>query len=180
MPTTAFDAIVLSGGRGSRLGGVDKGAVEVGGAALLARARAAVAAAGTTVVVGAEVGGGPVHALAAGLRQVNAAVVVLLACDMPLVTAATVARLRETLDADPDAQGVLLADADGRQQYLAGAYRTAALRATVRGLGSTADLSMRRLVEGLRLRPIPAQADEAMDCDTWADVRRAAERLEDR
>jgi molybdopterin-guanine dinucleotide biosynthesis protein A len=179
MPAAAFDAIVLCGGRGSRLGGVDKGAVEVGGDPLLARARAAVAGAGTTVVVGAEVGGGPVHAVAAVLPRVGAAVVVLLACDMPFVTAATVARLRDALAGAPEADGVLLTDDAGHRQYLAGVYRTSALRESTRALGTTTDRSMRRLVEGLRLRPLPAQADEAMDCDTWDDVHRAAERLED-
>lgn len=179
MPTAAFDAIVLCGGRGSRLGGVDKSGVEVGGAALLARARAAVAEAGTTVVVGAEVGGGPVHAVAAGLPRVGAAVVVLLACDMPFVTSATVARLRNALAGAADADGVLLSDDTGRRQYLAGAYRTSALRESVLAVGTTEDQSMRRLVEDLRLRPLPAQADEAMDCDTWDDVHRAAQRLED-
>ena len=47
-----FDAIVLAGGRGSRLGGVSKPGVTVGGRRLLDIALAAVASARQVVVVG--------------------------------------------------------------------------------------------------------------------------------
>jgi len=47
-----FDAIVLTGGAASRLGGADKPALEVGGTTLLERVLAAVADAGRIVVVG--------------------------------------------------------------------------------------------------------------------------------
>lgn len=47
-----FDAIILAGGRGSRLGGVDKGALPVGGRALLDRVLDAARAAERVVVVG--------------------------------------------------------------------------------------------------------------------------------
>ncbi|XVV06848.1 molybdenum cofactor guanylyltransferase [Actinosynnema sp. CA-248983] len=49
-----WDAVVLAGGRGSRLGGVDKAAVEVGGRTLLDHALDAVRGARRTVVVGPE------------------------------------------------------------------------------------------------------------------------------
>lgn len=181
MPTVPHDAIVLTGGRGTRLGGVAKSEVVVAGATLLERARAAVAAAASTVVVGPEVPGGPVAGVEAGLRDVTADVVVLLACDMPLVSRHTVDRLVDALgSADDGVDAVLLCDGDGRRQYLAGAYRTAPLRAAVLSLGTTADRPMRRLVEGLRLREEVAQSAEAMDCDTWPDVDRAVRLLEER
>src|SRR4029079_9730524 len=80
-PTVRFDAVVLAGGRGRRLGGPSKPEVVVGGRALLDHALAAVAAADRVVVVGpsglARPGiprvledppdGGPVAGLAAGL-----------------------------------------------------------------------------------------------------------------
>lgn len=50
----AWDAVVLAGGRGSRLGGVDKAAVEVGGRTLLDHALEAVRGARRVVVVGPE------------------------------------------------------------------------------------------------------------------------------
>jgi molybdopterin-guanine dinucleotide biosynthesis protein A len=180
MPTAPFDAVVLTGGRGTRLGGVVKADVVVAGTSLLERARSAVAAAGATVVVGDDVRGGPVAAVEAGLRRVDADVVVLLACDMPLVSAHTVARLVDGLVDAADADGALLTDAEGRRQYLAAAYRTTRLRDAAGSLGQTTGRSMRRLVEGLRLREVAAHSDEAMDCDTWPDVARATELLEER
>ncbi|MFI6941467.1 DUF6457 domain-containing protein [Streptomyces sp. NPDC050418] len=79
---TTYDAVVLAGGAGRRLGGVDKPAVQVGGRALLDRVLAACADARTTVVVAPPrptvrpvvwtreepPGGGPLAALAAGVE----------------------------------------------------------------------------------------------------------------
>lgn len=76
-----YDVVVLAGGTGRRLGGVDKGALVVAGVPLLDRVLAATAGARRTVVVGARratarpvtwtredpPGGGPLAALAAGL-----------------------------------------------------------------------------------------------------------------
>ncbi|MFI8824284.1 DUF6457 domain-containing protein [Streptomyces sp. NPDC053431] len=81
--TTAYDAIVLAGGAARRLGGADKPGVRVGGRALLDRVLAGCRDAGRTVVVAEPrgtarpvewtreepPGGGPVAALAAGLRR---------------------------------------------------------------------------------------------------------------
>lgn len=182
MPTVPFDAVVLTGGRGRRLGGVAKADVQVAGSTLLERARAALSEAGRTIVVGPEVPGGPVAGIEAGLRRVDAPVVVVLACDMPLVSPATVTRLLEALDPETPGgiDGALLTDLDGRRQYLAAAYRSARLRDAVLEIGPTTDQSVRRLVKGLHLVEVAAQSDEAMDCDTWPDVERAAELLEGR
>ena len=46
------DAIILAGGRGERLGGVDKSSLVIGGQPLLGHVLAAASAAGTVVVVG--------------------------------------------------------------------------------------------------------------------------------
>jgi molybdopterin-guanine dinucleotide biosynthesis protein A len=181
MPRFRFDAVVLTGGRGDRLGGADKACVVVAGATLLDRARAAVAAADRVVVVGPEVAGGPVPAVAAGLREVGSDAVVLLACDMPLVGPATVDRLLQGLGSRGTAgHAALLVDPDGRWQYLAGAYRTRPLRRALADLGDPAGASMRRVVEALRVVTVAAQAEEAMDCDTWAQVHRAERLLEER
>jgi molybdopterin-guanine dinucleotide biosynthesis protein A len=80
-----FDAVILAGGSGRRLGGVDKGALLVGGRALLDGVLRASAAARRTVVVGAPrpavravewareepPGGGPLAGLAAGLAALG-------------------------------------------------------------------------------------------------------------
>lgn len=182
---TAYDALVLAGGAARRLGGVDKPGLPVGGRTLLDRVLAACADAGTTVVVGPEratersglrwtredpPGGGPVAAVAAGLRYVTAEYVLLLAADLPFLDGRTVNRL---LDALPEHDGALLVDAGGRDQPLAAAYRTAALRSALAGLGDPAGLPLRRLLGPLRLARLADPDGVSYDCDTWEDLELA-------
>lgn len=119
MPT--YDAVVLAGGAGSRLGGVDKAELRFAGATSLDRVLTACAGAATTVVVGPRrptkrsvvwvqerpPGGGPLPALAAGLRQVDHEIVLLLAADLPFLDQATVSALLAALTVDdaPDTSG---------------------------------------------------------------------------
>ena len=118
-----FDAIILAGGRSSRLGGVPKSGLIYDGATLLERSLLAAGAAGRAVVVGPDPGGlpggvltcreeppfaGPAAAIAAGLaalaadhasRHAAAAPYTLvLACDMPR-SAGAVRALAEALAA---------------------------------------------------------------------------------
>ena len=186
----AYDAIVLAGGTGSRLGGVDKAALQIAGQSLLDRSLDIVAAAASVVVVGdgqptphtvrwvreQPPGGGPAAAVAAALPHVHADAVVVLACDMPLVRPTTPGRLVAALD---QADAALLVDGDGNRQPLAGAHRTDALRAAVRALGDPAGCSMRRLVDSLAVVEVAAGAGEALDCDSWADVALSRRLLED-
>ncbi|MEV4013550.1 NTP transferase domain-containing protein [Nonomuraea angiospora] len=102
----AFDAVILAGGEARRLGGADKPGLTVGGRSLVEHVVTAVADARTTIVVGPErpIPGvvfvredpprsGPVPALAAGLNEVTAPWVVLLAGDLPFITAPHVTSL---------------------------------------------------------------------------------------
>jgi molybdopterin-guanine dinucleotide biosynthesis protein A len=198
LPPPRFDAVVLAGGAARRLGGEDKPGLVVGGASLLDRVLAACAAAQRTVVVGPERptarpvrwtretphGGGPVAGLAAGLEQVTAEVVVLLAADLPFLDAPTVHGLVALLHAasasgaGADVDAVLLVDADGRDQPLASAYRTAALRAAVARLPSPQGASLRAVTRSLRLVRLPDTRQAAVDCDTWDDVHEARLRAE--
>ncbi len=184
-----YDAIVLAGGAGRRLGGVDKGSVEVAGRSLLDRVLAAVGAAERRIVVGpprelpAEVlhtserpsGGGPVAAVAAGIELVEAPAVVVLACDLPFVTRATVHSLLHRLAGDRDARadGAQLVDETGRAQPLAAVYRTERLRAALAGVGTVTNSPMRRVVAALTMLDVETTPAAAWDCDTWADVARA-------
>ena len=143
-------AVVLAGGAGRRLGGVDKAGLVVGGRSLLDRVLAAAAAvAGRLVVVGPprpvaleravlfvqedEPGGGPVPAVVAALDATGGAtVVVLLAVDLPLLAAADLSRLVDELfTGDPSVGAVAAADPSGRANPLLAAYRAAALRRAV-------------------------------------------------
>ncbi|GJF28981.1 hypothetical protein KNE206_16810 [Kitasatospora sp. NE20-6] len=188
---TVFDVIVPAGGAAGRLGGADKPGLEVGGRTLLDRVLDACAGARTTVVVGPArpvarpgvrwareepAGGGPVAAVAAGLAEVTAGRVLLLAADLPFLDPATLRRLLAALDDDPQAQAAVLVDADGRDQPLTAAYRTDALRAALAALGTPAHRPLRRLTGGLRTVRVPDTGAVALDCDTWDDLALARAR----
>ncbi|MTJ65690.1 NTP transferase domain-containing protein [Nocardia seriolae] len=186
---TTVDAIVLAGGKASRMGGVDKPAIMVGGQSMLDAALTAVADCARTVVVGPHrpelppeilqaqeipAGAGPVAAIAAGLGalagcEFPAGLIVVLAADMPFLTAAAVDELlSHARESGSDA--VFAADASGRPQYLVGVWRRATLTAALKNLDSLVNRPMKALV------PV----DTAMvtlpgveDCDTPEDVRRA-------
>ncbi|GAA0374689.1 hypothetical protein GCM10009530_26510 [Microbispora corallina] len=185
---TPYDAVILAGGRAERLGGADKPGALVGGRPLVERVAAAVAAARALVVVGPPrtglravftredpPGGGPVPALRAGLAEVAAPWVALLAADLPFLTAAHVsALLRAAL---PDAAGAVLVDDGGREQWLTGVWRTAALRDA---LAAYEGRSLHRLLgplDPVRLRLTGEDGCEPwFDCDTIDDLGTARRR----
>jgi molybdopterin-guanine dinucleotide biosynthesis protein A len=198
----AFDAIVLAGGGGRRLGGVDKAVLTVGARSLLDRALEAVGGARHVVVVGPTrelprnvravrenpPGGGPVAAIAAAVPELRSGLVVVLACDMPFVTAAAVEVLVTACAAhipgehiDPHGvDGAQLVDPDGRRQYLAAAYRVPALTRALREAGPAHGQAMRNVVSGLTIVECPTDPEVTLDCDTWSDVERSRDLLEDR
>ncbi|HEY1135472.1 MAG TPA: NTP transferase domain-containing protein [Nocardioides sp.] len=187
-------AVVLAGGRGSRLGGVDKAAVEVQGRTFLASALAACAGCAEVVVVGdppttptstptltlarAEVRfvreeprlAGPGCALLTGVAALGgtAPYVAVLAVDMPHLTAGTLDRL---LGASGPGDGAVLVGADGRAQ-LALVLRRTALAAVTPDPATWPGLAVRRITEQLRLAQVPALGAEAEDVDTTADLER--------
>jgi molybdopterin-guanine dinucleotide biosynthesis protein A len=179
-------AVVLSGGGGARLGGADKATIEVGGHTLLEHALHALVEVTEVVVVGPDVptsrpvtfaredpvGGGPAAGLLAGLRRFarTPEKAVVLAVDMPLVTAATVRRL--VVAAAGSSDGAVLVDEDGRLQHLCGVYSVPALLRHSRAAGPESDRgrSMRSLLAGLDLAQVAAVGDEARDVDTWQDL----------
>ncbi|HLU74900.1 MAG TPA: NTP transferase domain-containing protein [Nonomuraea sp.] len=93
-----FDAVILAGGRAQRLGGVDKPGLEVGGTTMIANVAAAAREAARVIIVGPPrdipgavyvredpPGAGPIPALRAGLAEVTAPRVALLAGDLPFL-----------------------------------------------------------------------------------------------
>jgi molybdopterin-guanine dinucleotide biosynthesis protein A len=175
-----FAAVIVAGGAGRRLSGMDKPAIEVGGRSLLARAVAAVADAEQVVVVGPErpldrevtwtredpPGTGPLAALAAGLAALGPAdEVAVLAADLPGVTEHTVRRLRAALG---DRAGAVLTDADGHRQWLLGVWRRDALQAVLPE--NPANQSLRRTLGTLPIVEVPAEPGEAADVDTPDDL----------
>lgn len=190
--TGSADAIVLAGGRSSRLDGEDKARLEIGGRRLVDRAVEAVRVAGVRrcVVVGPatlDVGvptiqevpafGGPVAGIAAGLTALDEpdpdALVLLLACDLADPGAAIAALQRA---GDPTTDGIHLADAERRPQWLAGLYRRAALEGALARLGDPHGRSVRDLLAGLDLRSITVETRNVADIDTWEDLSDARHR----
>lgn len=193
-PTTGrLGAVVLTGGTGSRMGGVDKASIELDGVTLLERALAATMTAVEVVVVGDQVptsrpvtwtreeprGGGPAAGLLAGLDRFLRPpdLVAVLAVDMPLVGPGTFARLVTAVL--PAYDGALLVDADGKRQPLCGVYRRTALQ-TARPDNPELEhgLPVRRLLSALDLVEVAAVAHEADDVDTWTDLRTLRESRE--
>jgi molybdopterin-guanine dinucleotide biosynthesis protein A len=185
-----LDAVILMGGRAERLGGVSKGDLRVGGRTLLERVVDAAGVARDRVVVG-ESGasllppgvrvvreqppfGGPAAAVAAGVRalRADADAVLLLAGDQPFVAEA-VAPLLAALDSDADdprADGARAVDSGGRPQHLTCIVRSAALNAAIAATGPLDGVSMRRLLEPLRMLDVRVPSTATMDVDTWADA----------
>ena len=192
-PLPRLGAVVLTGGTGSRMGGADKAGLEVGGHTLLERALNAVSQADETVVVGDEVptsrpvvwtredppGGGPAAGLLAGIDAFHEPpdLVMVLAVDMPRVTAATVARLTWSVK-DTISDGALLVDREGNAQTLCAVYRYSALR-LARPLDRSEEhgLPVRALVGDMLLLKVPATGREAQDVDTWTDLDAVREGL---
>jgi molybdopterin-guanine dinucleotide biosynthesis protein A len=182
MGAMAFDAVILAGGAGRRMGGADKAAITVSGETLLDRALGAVKGARRVVVVGPRrpvstpvewtredpPGGGPAHALAAGLRRTTAEVVVVLAVDHPFVQGTTVVRLIEALS---EHDGAVIVDSQGHPA-IAGAYRGELLRTKLATRGETRGVALKDVLSGLDLRLI-ADARAATDLDTLERVRAA-------
>ncbi|HEX3779104.1 MAG TPA: NTP transferase domain-containing protein [Pseudonocardiaceae bacterium] len=185
----AFTAVVVAGGAGRRLGGVDKPALVIGSTTLLDRAIAALAAAEPVVVVGPhrptgrEVrwaredppGAGPVAALAAGLTALAATApdteVAVLAADLLAVGPGTIDRLRAALAGDPNADGALLVDAGGHRQWLTGVWRLDALRAALPA--DPVGAALRAVLGGLSVVEVTELAGETADVDTPEDLARA-------
>lgn len=200
---TPFDAVILAGGSGSRLGGASKADLELDGQRLLDRVLVAVADAREIAVVGdVDVPdgvhrtvedpprGGPVAGLAAGLAALEAAGstaewTLLASCDLanPLpalgrLLASWSFAVRSDEVATDEHDGWCLADADDRPQWLLGIHRTSALRQGLERLGSPRDRSLRELFAEATLVTLPASRDDVADIDTWAELARWAERLE--
>ena len=186
---TGFAAVVLAGGAGRRLGGIDKPGLLVGAFTLLDRALFATGPAKPIVAVGPQrptertvrwrreepAGGGPVAALAAGLVDLPADIdVVVLAADLAGIGPDTVTGLRFALARQPDADGALLVDAGGHRQWLAGVWRINALRAALPA--QPAGAALRAVLGGLTVVEVPARDDEAFDVDTQDDLDEARSR----
>ena len=180
---TSFAAIVLAGGRATRLGGADKATIEVRGRSLLEHALDAVVDAAEVVVVGQQVPterpatfvvedpqyGGPVAGLLTGRDALlrDFPWLFVFAVDMPFVTAATVRRMH---DAAVGHDGAVLVD-PGLRRQLAFVVDSARLAEVEPGYEERYGRPVSTLLDALDLVAVPALGREHRDVDSWSDLR---------
>ncbi|WP_017936669.1 molybdenum cofactor guanylyltransferase [Nocardioides sp. Iso805N] len=180
-------AIILAGGRGSRLDGVDKAGIELGGRTLLEWALDGVIDAREVVVVGDPVPterpvtftrespryGGPVAGLLTGLDALMSVprYVGVVGVDMPHVHHGTWRRLLAGARTG-GSDGAILIGPDGRWQ-LALVLDTVRLEQVRPDYEQQHDHPMKKLLAPLTLTPVIAMDREHQDIDTWADLRDA-------
>jgi molybdopterin-guanine dinucleotide biosynthesis protein A len=169
--------IILVGGRATRLGGQPKGFVEVGGQTLLQRAQRALEAVVDEVVVVAReaepyrscaarvvtdrvAGEGPLMGLEAGLQATSRPLAVVVACDLPFLSAPVlgflVERLRRQL-AGPGAPAAVVPEWEGRPQPLHAVYRRERTLGAVERCLAEGQRSLRALLGRLSLDVVTAR-----------------------
>ncbi|MEO6502018.1 MAG: NTP transferase domain-containing protein [Jatrophihabitantaceae bacterium] len=189
----AFDAMILAGGRGTRMTGgsanTAKPLRKLAGWPMLDHVLLACSAASRQIVVGPSrigigeplfcreqpAGSGPVAAISAGLRHVQQPVVLVLAADLPFLAGA-LGPLRDRL-AGGSADVAALVEPSGRVNYLAAAWRTAALYAALDRLGEPAGRPVRALYDSVEVSYLPDFDALGADCDTPMDLRLAESRI---
>lgn len=188
-PRDDWSAIVLAGGTGARLGGVDKAAVDLAGRPLLDHVIEGLPAHTPIVIAGPPrptdravtfaredpPGGGPAAGIAAALPHITTPLVGVLAVDMPsgpsFMTHALAA-----LASDPSLDVVIPVDADGRRQLLCSAWRTDSLRSAAARCLDWHGRPVRDLFADMRVRELPVDDAALADIDTPADLERARQR----
>jgi molybdopterin-guanine dinucleotide biosynthesis protein A len=165
-----WSAAILAGGRATRFGGRDKGALIVDGTPIRARQLAAFAQIALDImIVGGEppadetavpvrtiadrVGGcGPLGGLHAALTEARGDASVVLACDMPFVSAALLGHLL-ALTSDTDA---VVPRTDRGYHPLCAAYTRACLEPVARRLAD-GRLKLIGLLDDLRVRVVTTE-----------------------
>lgn len=205
MNSPQISAILLAGGRATRLSGQPKPFVTVGGRTLFDIAVSAVTAAGAEQIhaVGEPPAGidlpspesvtwmredppftGPAAAIVSALESpIQSEWTIVLACDLPRAEAA-LALLRDALVLLPsDSDGVCLGDSTSRPQWLTGIYRTSALHRAAASLPDQGrHAPVRHLLDDLAVTVLATDDATARDIDTWqdlADARRACSGTDD-
>lgn len=175
--------MVLAGGRGSRLGGVAKGEIRLGGERLIDIVAGAALGSGcervvTSGNVTSELAlsvrenppfGGPVAGLAAALPEVKTDWIMLLASDLPHARLLCHLLAESFHHMDPELDG-LVTLTDFRIQWLAGIYRRDAIEAAFERLDRVEGSSLRSVLGGLKLREVQDPEGLAHDMDTPEDL----------
>ena len=184
-------AVVLTGGRSSRLGGRHKPGILVGGQSIIDQTLHAVwhaAPLAEIVVAGSDEGlsadlrqritvvreeppfSGPTAGVAAAVDALppSNGVVLVLGGDLPFLSSATIRRLM-TAVAD-DAPVASCRDAAGQLQYLCSGWQQQALRERLTQLGDPANMPLHALFAGHSPTVIECHPDELRDIDSPEDL----------
>jgi len=174
----AVTAIVLAGGRGSRLGGVDKALLEIGGRRTIDRVLGALDGLATDVVAVvnedrlAEVAGlrriadpephaGVLPALRAALDAAREPLCLLVACDMPFLQAPLLRRLVELADG----YDVVIPHVEGQPQPMHAVYRRDPCRAAVADSLARGQRRMIAFLDAVRVRAVTEDEVRSVDPD---------------
>lgn len=178
-----LQVIVLAGGRGARMGGVDKAQVTLDGVRLIDHLLGGLADVPAVVVsprllldvpvVSEEPPfGGPVAGVAAGFAALDSPDLVgVLSVDAP-DSPALLPPLVDALIADPGASVAVIRAADGQVQPLCAVWRAEGLRTALARLGTVRDRAAKKLL-GAADRVLEIDGDGAeRDYDTLAELAR--------
>jgi molybdopterin-guanine dinucleotide biosynthesis protein A len=166
-------AAILAGGRARRFGGVDKASLAVGRARIIDRQLAALSAvaddirivadradrypdAGVRVIPDAIPNAGPLGGLYTALVDARHDWSIILACDLPFVTAALLERLLIERDVDERAEAIVPRSARGLEPLCAVYRRNCAEAARARIARGA--LRVDGLLEDVRARVLAAEA----------------------
>lgn len=184
--STDFSAIIVAGGRSSRLGGTPKASLSNGEKTLLASTLEAVQSAQEIVVVGPEIlplpphvvrvredppFSGPAAAITAGIRAFaqKSEWTCVLAVDMP-AAATAVAHLVQATEAAPRILEGFVGVTEGITQPLASIFRTEALMRVF--ATDTTHQSVRKFIRQLNTVELELPAEATEDVDTWDNAHR--------
>ena len=202
-----FDALILAGGRGSRLEGVDKAALLLENERLVDRVIAATRRAGVSqvVIVGPTDAGahadlvvreeppfsGPLAAVGRGIEEIEAPWVMLLACDLQhpdqvvdqlLSALLNVSKSQQSGVSHQKIQGVVLSDESGNRQWLASCINTAVLRdaldSVLREKGSLDGGSLAAVFGHIEFFSAVAHPGSTQDIDTPEQLAHAQQQIE--
>ncbi len=188
--TEHWSLILLTGGTGRRLDGMDKATLDLAGTTPLELVldtlptRIPVVVAGDPVTTSRQVtfrredprGAGPAAGIAAALSDVSTELVGILAVDMPWAVPVLM-RAVDHLSINQGADTVVPVDTEGRDQLLCSAWRTSALRRAVDRSGDLANRPVRDLLVNATVVDLPLLSEEDLaDIDTPEDLVRARDR----
>jgi molybdopterin-guanine dinucleotide biosynthesis protein A len=173
----ALTPIVLAGGQGTRLGGVNKALIEIGGRRVIDRLLDALRPLGSPIVIvsnddsllglpgtlvvrDVEPRAGALMGLYSGLREARTPLAVVTACDMPFVSTA----LLRALVARAAGADVVVPLIDARPEPLHAVYRASCVPA----IEATLQAGRKRMIaffEAVRVREVPEAELRALDPD---------------